>query len=792
MAAPPKSQPDSDLSPSENVTALKDIIDNPSEELLEVLRRADVIGSRKGEKTTISFTSVLLALLSSDTPSARWFQDYAERAVIDTKNMMSSQKVDAHALYDASTTRGMLTDLRGKVTRSAVKILRAAEELTLQTTRMSATYPHHVLGAYIYRCPPDHESQLAAWGFDRRRWSLDFLSYMASKPKLYERELPHWVEIHGKTFGGELPIPTPTPVTKGQTGTAPTSGQTAPAPTPEKEERDAPPDVTPLHLDNPADADYLGRRGFAEALAVRLRRVWGECNRPGLKTQSRSSFVLHLHGPWGSGKTSLLNFLKRELQTQGGASADAPEARGWAVIEFNAWQHQRISPPWWPLLDTVYARAVEQLGDDAVFGERGRAWRVRLRERWWRLNTGRRDYLLTAAFAFALAALLYWLTHSSAGSGTAEVVKSLVTYASVVVGVWSSVLLVSRSLLSGSARAAQSFMETAGDPMERVCVHFRELVGWVGRPVVVFLDDLDRCQPKYVVELLEGVQTLFSDQRVVYVVAADRRWLNTCFETTYQAFADAVKEPGRRLGSLFLEKAFELSISVPRLSDEMRQVYWDYLVGGGTQGDIERTIRQKTAEAESEFTGAVTEAQVLRRLQQGAGGGDAQGAENRDALRAQLMRSAAVRKLASRKAVASTEYFLKPFAPLLEPNPRAMKRLVNAYSVLRDMALLAGVDVLVDVTRRKQLALWAIVSLRWPLLQEYLENNPAAIDSIRRGRTRVGEAPIIADESLQKLAESEEVSNVFRGGETGTGLEGAVVSQIVGISAAQPTAASVA
>ena len=72
-------------------------------------------------------------------------------------------------------------------------------------------------------------------------------------------------------------------------------------------------------------------------------------------------------------------------------------------------------------------------------------------------------------------------------------------------------------------------------------------------------------------------RTLFHDRRVVYVVAADRRWLHAAFEKVYEQFAASVKEPGRRLGSLFLEKAFELSVSLPRLSPKTQADFWDYL-----------------------------------------------------------------------------------------------------------------------------------------------------------------------------------------------------------------------
>ena len=46
-----------------------------------------------------------------------------------------------------------------------------------------------------------------------------------------------------------------------------------------------------------------------------------------------------------------------------------------------------------------------------------------------------------------------------------------------------------------------------------------------------------------------------------------------------------------------------------------------------------------------------------------------------------------------------------------------MKRILNAYAVHRDLAILGGLDVLGDPALRGQLALWTILSMRWPLLR---------------------------------------------------------------------------
>jgi hypothetical protein len=162
------------------------------------------------------------------------------------------------------------------------------------------------------------------------------------------------------------------------------------------------------------------------------------------------------------------------------------------------------------------------------------------------------------------------------------------------------------SVLSGSARAAQSFVQAAVDPMARIAKHFGELIGWVGNhPVVVFIDDFDRCQAEYAVNLLEGIQTLFKDRRVIYLISADRRWLYTCYEKVYKEFGDTTKEPGRSLGSLFLEKAVQLSVSLPRLTSDLQTRYWNYLIGEGEEKE-DQLKKDATIQAETEFQGLET------------------------------------------------------------------------------------------------------------------------------------------------------------------------------------------
>jgi hypothetical protein len=542
-------------------------------------------------------------------------------------------------------------------------------------------------------------------------------------------------------------------------------------------------DQVPLHYDNPTLHDQLGRRGFARALAIRFERIWREYR----STAQAGSFIFHLHGPWGSGKSSLLEMLRDELQASsdnpgsrpasGEGTRPAPDpvaGRPWVVVNFNAWQHQRLDPPWWFLLDAVYRQGRHQLW--ARLKQRGRAAWLMAHEAGWRVTMGRLDVIIAALILLALAtfSVIYLvrvvpdaLTGAAAppeGKGVAAPLRGYDTLAqgigailTLVGSLVSVVALVTRSLLSGSARAAQKFVQAGSDPMDRISRHFRRLLGWIDAPVLVVIDDLDRCQPLYVVSLLEGIQTLFTDSRVLYVLSGDRRWLYACFEKAYEPFAASVQEPGRRLGSLFLEKAVQLSVSVPRLSTDMQGAYWQYLLGKDP-GQARDEAARAEAEIRGEFKNAKTEAQVFDKVNP---------TQEPNPIRQQVRRQVAIEHLASAPLEASTLYFLEPFAPLLEPNPRAMKRLLNDYSMQRDQAILAGHD-LSDPTRRKQLALWTILCLRWPALEEHFVESAT-------------NEPRKLPPELHNLVSSSPVKRVLEGECVGTPLDRGAIGWLAGL-----------
>ncbi len=487
-------------------------------------------------------------------------------------------------------------------------------------------------------------------------------------------------------------------------------------------------DSVPTQPDDPLrrmEEDQLGRSAFARFLARRITAV----------PEEAGAYAIHVYGPWGSGKTTLRNFLRRELE----------DAYGWNVTDFNAWRNQHVRPPWWSLLESVFQSAKPHLSP----------WN-RWREYWWRFNTGRIHYVFGAiVLVWVVALIVFPIFRETAGdtgslsfwAGVADEISKILA---VILTIWGIVYGVSRSFLLNSAKAAQSYMELTHDPMNMIKKRFQGLVRRLrGQRMAIFIDDLDRCQSGYVIELLEGMQTLFREAPVVFVVTADRRWLNACYEETYEKLKPFVSEPGKPLGVLFLEKAFQFATPVPGIPREMKEAFW------------KRLILVKKAAPESSLDAAREKASGVMRE-----------AETESAVRSEVdesrelpfheqraIREEAVIRLAAPEILARLEHTLTPYVGLLEPNPRSMKRLVNTYSANRALAILSEVDI-----DTHQLVLWTILSSRWPQLADYLAKHPEMVEKIINKdahEIRGGLAQLVGDAA---------VLHVLQGGTTDAAL----------------------
>jgi hypothetical protein len=88
--------------------------------------------------------------------------------------------------------------------------------------------------------------------------------------------------------------------------------------------------------------------------------------------------------------------------------------------------------------------------------------------------------------------------------------------------------------------------------------------------VVLFIDDLDRCPPPKVVEVLEAVQLLLSTDLFVVVIALDVRYVTKALEAHYEGVLSADGEPS---GIDYLEKIVQIPYRTRSLRPETAQQF---------------------------------------------------------------------------------------------------------------------------------------------------------------------------------------------------------------------------
>jgi hypothetical protein len=186
--------------------------------------------------------------------------------------------------------------------------------------------------------------------------------------------------------------------------------------------------------------------------------------------------------------------------------------------------------------------------------------------------------------------------------------------------------------------------------------------------IVIYLDDLDRCSKKQVVQIIEAIHLLLAFPCFVVVAAVDARWLQTALT---EAHAQLAREESGVTAADYLEKIFQIAYWVQPLRSEPGQL------DGGNYG---RLIDNLAGSRETDAPG----------------NGIAQHFEGADTLEAVATVHGPLERLdpkapdlepeAARERVKLTEKEVRLFRDLgllAARSPRAVKRMVNVYRLIR-------------------------------------------------------------------------------------------------------------
>lgn len=490
-------------------------------------------------------------------------------------------------------------------------------------------------------------------------------------------------------------------------------------------------DAVTTHADLPTLFDELGRRPFARALVERMDKARADGN---------NGLAVHLHAPWGAGKTSVL-LMMAEIMTE--KRGNKPEDHRWITVDFNAWQHEPRKALWWPFLETVKSDSIRRLQSQKKFGRALRVWR-----KWVFWNTA----IVSARY---IAPLLILLIVAATGWGitqdktTETLVSNLTNLLGVIVSaaaVFGIAAMFGRILAFGSEANARDFAEHTHNPLKPMIALFDSIVRIADAPICVFIDDVDRCHASYIVGLLGAIQSSFRHRNVSFVIAADRTWMKAAFEDQYSDFVDEVGSTSQPLGHLFLEKIFQISIPVPGIDPALKRQYWERLLEAEGPRNADKAQmddhKKKMPQTAEEFESSVEKRRLIlrKKFPQGITQHDVEAELSTDST--VESRAAVVLELGnSNAAEKQAEHLLARFVDILPDNPRVMKRMVNTFAMRRAIGILQDASVEPEV-----LARWTILEQRFPALADKLAARPEALDEFLASSGQQG--PVALTEEL--------------------------------------------
>ncbi len=234
---------------------------------------------------------------------------------------------------------------------------------------------------------------------------------------------------------------------------------------------------------DPFKDDLLNRKESIEVLTSVIGSIEGPC-------------VLAVDAAWGTGKTTFLRMWSQHLRNS-----------GFPVVQFNAWETDFAGDPFVALSSEV-AGGLEQFTRDS--------------------KDSRLDSFRSASHELmrSMSGPLFRIAVSAVPYVGSQIVKELESGAPSSEEDATSEYLAVKSAMELFKKALYDTARSLADSRE-------------GKPLVLMIDELDRCRPSYAVALLERAKHLFMVDSVVFVLAVDRAQLAHSVKVLYGDTFDA-------------------------------------------------------------------------------------------------------------------------------------------------------------------------------------------------------------------------------------------------------------
>lgn len=697
----------------------------------------------------VEFTFLLAAYAHTNTTVSHWFRNFIER----TKSAIPQTDGTIPQDIYTETTENLVV-----FASSSVRHLFAAAKQLFGDRSIDE---HHLLAAYIYE-QGGHISYYQTWNLDQKAWSVSFLGYIQ---RFHHDVFELYSNEHTGAFS-ETPVPDMQDNPVGDIGTGPSTHITPDIWTTEDEL-----DYRPYAY---AIARFLTHPRTTPPLTISIQAPWGggktslmrmiqreldvPATQPSIvsKEAPREPNARHMKvgevlqeiekkltpntvaaEPDRDNRNELRFKMPPEpLPTKPGDTKEPLQPK--MTVWFNVWKYESINQVWAGLVDAILRQVTARM---TPF-EREKFWlqltfkrvdadkiRQTIYERILRyLWQYSRKILFWGAGIFAgafLLALVNWFWAGFAMSGTVLTTLMLV---------WSKYKKASKDVKDEPADISLREYVSAPDyTAELGFVHyaetdFRKLLACIPeqyKPLVIFIDDLDRCSPLRVAQVMEAINLFLAGEfpDCMFVLGMDSEMVAAALQAAHSEVINHLpSDASIPVGWRFMEKFIQLPFIIPPSGTTNIRRYTASLFAEKKQ-ESDAAVNQKVGEILlAQSSGGYREDDIRREMRQ-SGLNDGQAEQ----VVAQVRVQTALKKIDEgikefNDNKAQIETLLGREIDVFRGNPRDLKRFVNTFRFHYFLwwAQRARMSRESEVATLEQVVRWTAFSIRWPEVVRWL------------------------------------------------------------------------
>ena len=255
-----------------------------------------------------------------------------------------------------------------------------------------------------------------------------------------------------------------------------------------------------------------------------------------LSTKNMLPISIGIFGNWGAGKSSLLKLIETKLEC---------DEQDYIVINFDAWLYQGFDDARAALLEVIAIRLVEEAEGDEDLVEKSKSFLKRV-------NVFR-ALGLAAEGAAILSGIptagIAYRTINALGNAT-NGINDQVEYEEA-----GAIAKDLKNQASEIMKPKES--KTPPQQIHAFRKEYEEILNALNKPVVIIIDNLDRCLPANAIHTLEAIRLFLFLKNTAFIIAADEEMIKS-------SVADHFKGSSDRHQLDYIDKLIQVPIRVPK------------------------------------------------------------------------------------------------------------------------------------------------------------------------------------------------------------------------------------